>query len=99
MCAEFFAHLDKHQQSTFTMMDQKTKQHVGFTAVFQSNTYSERLPWIESVFTAERDAIKTALTKILEANRDNESYTIFLLILSKQSTVPEIRAEVPQWLR
>ena len=63
---------------------------MGFAAVFQNNIYSERLPSEAPIFTAEMYAIRTGSTKILEANRENESALLSLKSEAGVSPVVQI---------
>ena len=70
MHTKFTVHLDKHPS---TMLDQKHISKQALQSSFKTLHTME-----DSIFTVDMYAIRTALTKIVEANGENGSYTIFL---------------------
>ena len=77
ICTEFLSHLEEHPLELIYTEGSKTDQHVGFAAVFKGSAYIVRLPGKASLPTAELYAIRTAMIKILELNKENGSCTIF----------------------
>ena len=71
MFTEFLSCLDKKPVKHIYTDGSKIDQYVGFAAVLQNSTYSGRLLGKASNLTVKMQAIKTALTKFLEANKEN----------------------------